>query len=141
MIVVRLDETPQGKARPRRGKHGGVYTPAETRAYEERLAWAARLGMRGQRSLTGPIVVAVLACFEIPVSWSARRKQAALTGREMPTGKPDLDNMIKAALDALNGIVWADDAAVVEVRARKVYASAPCLLIRAWGVGEVEVVP
>lgn len=94
--------------------------------------------MRGQRPLTGPIVVAVLACFEIPASWSARRKQAALAGREMPTGRPDLDNVIKCALDACNGIVWADDAAVIEIRARKVYASAPCLLIRAWGVSEVD---
>lgn len=138
MITVRLNELPQGKGRPRRGKHGAVYTPAETRAYEERLAWAARLAMRGQQLLTGPVVVTVLACFVPPASWSLRKQRAALAGREHPTGRPDLDNIVKAGLDALNGICWADDAAVVEIRARKIYSTAPSLLIRAWAMSEVD---
>ena len=138
MIAIRLAEVPQGKGRPRRGKGGAMYTPDATRAYEERLAWAARLAMRGQQQLTGPVVVTVLACFAPPASWSLRKQRAALAGREWPTGRPDLDNIVKGALDACNGIVWGDDAAVVELRARKIYSTAPSLLVRAWAVSEVD---
>ena len=43
--------------------------------------------------------------------------------REYPSTRPDLDNMIKAALDALNGILWHDDALIVRIHdSEKLYA-------------------
>ncbi len=33
----------------------------------------------------------------------------------------DLDNLLKGFLDAGNGILWHDDAQIVELRANKVY--------------------
>lgn len=36
--------------------------------------------------------------------------------------RPDLDKLVRTVLDALTGIVWADDSQVVEVAARKCYA-------------------
>lgn len=42
----------------------------------------------------------------------------------VPHGKkPDLDNLMKAGLDALNGLVWRDDSLLAQVVARKVIAS------------------
>lgn len=41
--------------------------------------------------------------------------------KDFPTGTPDLDNLQKAIFDALNGIVWQDDAQVVHVTAQKIY--------------------
>ena len=43
----------------------------------------------------------------------------------MPTGRPDLDNLIKALTDACNGIVWRDDAQIVRLMAEKRYSEQP----------------
>lgn len=45
--------------------------------------------------------------------------------RAMPTVPPDLDKLIRAALDALTGIVYLDDSQVVEIRSSKSYAEEP----------------
>jgi Holliday junction resolvase RusA-like endonuclease len=42
-----------------------------------------------------------------------------------PNVKPDLDNVVKAVLDALNGVVYLDDAQVVNLVATKRYATEP----------------
>lgn len=36
-----------------------------------------------------------------------------------PQRRGDLDNVLKAALDALNGVAWADDSQVVELHAKR----------------------
>ena len=47
------------------------------------------------------------------------------TKRERPTVVPDLDKLSRAVLDALTGVVYADDAQVVSLHASKVYAFQP----------------
>jgi Holliday junction resolvase RusA-like endonuclease len=42
-----------------------------------------------------------------------------------PKVKPDLDNVAKAVLDAINGIVYVDDAQVINLVATKRYATDP----------------
>ncbi|WP_163360796.1 RusA family crossover junction endodeoxyribonuclease, partial [Klebsiella aerogenes] len=51
------------------------------------------------------------------------RKTAALLGLLKPTSKPDIDNLLKAVADGMNGIVYADDAAIVSFSCSKVYAA------------------
>ena len=65
----------------------------------------------------------------IPVSWSKRRRAVAITGDIRPTSRPDLDNFIKAAADAVSGIVVADDSLIVELDARKRYGSDPKVVL------------
>lgn len=65
----------------------------------------------------------------IPKSWPKKRRADALAGRVAPTGKPDVDNLLKT-VDALNGVVWADDAQVADARVRKVFSEKPALNIR-----------
>jgi Holliday junction resolvase RusA-like endonuclease len=61
---------------------------------------------------------------DVPVapSWSRKKRQAALAGALHPTGKPDLDNCVKLLMDALNGILWRDDAQVTDIAVIKRYA-------------------
>jgi Holliday junction resolvase RusA-like endonuclease len=64
----------------------------------------------------------------IPASWSKRKAADAITGHIRPTSRPDVDNYLKAILDAINSIVIADDAQVVEVFAKKKFGIAPKML-------------
>lgn len=125
---------PRGKGRPRHTRAGRVFTPSTTRAYERDLAWHAAAAMRGREPLQGPLSVALTAIMPVPRSWPAKRRRAALAGDLMPTGRPDLDNQIKA-LDAGNGILWGDDAQIVRITAEKRYGAEPGLLIEVAEIG------
>ena len=63
--------------------------------------------------------------FEIPESWSGRKKQQALRGLLRPVITPDYDNLAKAAADALTGIVIRDDKFIVQATIEKWYSNRP----------------
>jgi Holliday junction resolvase RusA-like endonuclease len=58
----------------------------------------------------------------VPKSYPKKRAEACLSGSEWPCKKPDLDNVVKSFMDAMNGIVYSDDSQVVEIHTTKVYA-------------------
>jgi Holliday junction resolvase RusA-like endonuclease len=119
-VTVVVDGTPVPKGRPRVGKFGNVFTPPKTRAFEATVRQLAALEMRGKPPLQGPLRVELLVEVPIPASWPMTRRLSALAGEVLPTTRPDLDNFIKA-IDALNSIVFGDDAQVTDLRARKRY--------------------
>ena len=81
--------------------------------------------------LTGPVALRLCVYLAVPSSWPAWKRQAALRGHVRPTGKPDLDNILKAAKDAMNGVLWVDDAQVVLVVTDKAYSDTPRVEIQA----------
>ena len=81
----------------------------------------------GHEPATGKCSVHVLAQFEIPKSWPKKRREAAVRGEVAP-GKPDIDNVVKIALDAINGVVFEDDAQVNRINATKRYGD-PLMLV------------
>lgn len=98
-----------------------------TVSYENLVALACREAMRGGvAAFSGAVCVTMAARFMPPKSIARRTRNAMLTGDIAPAKKPDLDNIVKI-LDALNGIAWIDDAQVVSVFARKLYAETPGL--------------
>ncbi len=116
------------KARPRVTRRG-TYTPAKTGEYEGQVALAARLAMGGHAPFNGPLCARVEVCLPVPRSWSKKKQAAALAGDLLPTSRPDLDNVVKAALDGCAGVVFLDDAQVVECAALKSYSPTPKLVI------------
>jgi crossover junction endodeoxyribonuclease RusA len=65
----------------------------------------------------------------LEVAFYLPRPKALLTKSKAPlafdhTKKPDLDKLLRAAKDALTGIVWTDDSQVVHVVGRKKYCAA-----------------
>jgi Holliday junction resolvase RusA-like endonuclease len=70
--------------------------------------------------LTGPVALTMTFTLVRPPSVSAKR-------RPQPTVKPDLSKLYRAAEDAMTGIVFVDDAQVVEATVRKVYGETPGL--------------
>ena len=121
---------PVGKGRPRAARRGtGVvmFTPEKTAGYEALVAAAASNAMRAEAGplFTGPLEAVLEMRIPIPASWSKAHKAAALAGTELPTSKPDIDNVVKAILDACNGVVFRDDAQVVMLVATKAFSGEP----------------
>lgn len=106
--TFRIPHKPKPKGRPRRSKHGGMFTPPETRVYEEAVA----------QCYDGPL-------FEGPVEVSIQvsPEGATVTIREsdhVPSKlRGDLDNYCKSLTDALNGVAYADDKQILVIRAVK----------------------
>lgn len=137
-IVVEMAGKPEGKGRgraryvqPKDGRPGftTVYTPANTRKYEGNLKYAAQQVMAGRAPLDGPLRVTITSHMPVPKSWSKQKRSLALSGLVRPTGKPDWDNLAKAAGDSFNEVVWHDDSQIVEGAAIKVYSERPSLHI------------
>ena len=74
--------------------------------------------------ITGPVIVAVTFYFARPKGhYGTGRNQQELrrsAPREM-TVMPDVDKLARCALDALTGIVFRDDAQIVDLHAAKRY--------------------
>lgn len=118
---------PYGKGRPRASSRGGfvrMYTPATTLAYEAEIARLAEMARGDWPVLATPMSLRVIAHHAIPVSWPKRKQLQALNGEVIP-GKPDLDNVAKAVLDALNGVIYEDDKQVIRLVAEKRYSVEP----------------
>ena len=135
-LVVVLAGEPRGKGRHRsqlvtRGERSFIHNHPDpkTEAYESHLKVAAQAVMVGRPLMAGPLVVAVWAHMGIPASWSGRRRAQALAGQLVPTKKPDFDNLAKVC-DALNKVVWIDDAQIVRGFVEKVFSDRPRLVVR-----------
>lgn len=128
-LTIELPGPVRGKGRPRFVRATGIaFTDAKTRSYEAQLKFAAEEAMGGRALFEGALRVTLIAYFPIPASWTKRRKAAAQLGEEFPTSKPDGDNILKLC-DALNQIVWRDDAQIVDALVMKRFG-APKIVIR-----------
>lgn len=137
MIEIELAGVPVGKGRPRFVKATGrAFTPEKTVRFEDRLSIAAQIAMAGRAPLDGPLEVEIEIRMPVPLSKPKRWREAALAGTIRPTKKPDWDNFAKT-VDALNMIVWVDDAQIVDGRVRKIYHEAPAFVARVRQIGSV----
>ena len=117
MIFV-IPGEPVPKGRPRFTKSGHVYTPKRTKDYEDYIQYLYK-----GKELQGEIEAEIKVYLQIPKSASKTRKDKLLT--ERPTKKPDLDNLAKTILDALNGLAYKDDSQVVSLLIEKYWSDNP----------------
>lgn len=109
MIEFWILGTPVAKARPRMTRSGHVYTPQKTLDFERLVAEC----VRNCKPIEGAVHVDIVAWFEPAKSWSKKKREAALWTPH--TQRPDIDNLVKAILDGLNGCAFADDAQVAKI--------------------------
>ena len=122
--VITVFGNPKGKARPRFFR-GHAYTPKSTKNYERLFADA----WGDTEPFDGPISVAITAYFKPPASTRKSDLMDMISGKLKPTKKPDIDNIIKAVLDGLNGYAYSDDKQVVRIKAVKAYSTEPCVVV------------
>ena len=118
-VIYSVEGDPVGKQRPRFSR-GRTYTPKKTVDYETIIASKASQAMGSSEPLQTPVAIFIWISHAIPASYSKKRKEACLNGLDWPK-KPDLDNVAKVFLDAMNGIVYKDDVQVVKLRVSKRY--------------------
>ena len=96
-----IEGPPIGKARPRVTRTV-TYTPAKTARYEDLVRYTAINSFKGIFDKDEPLDVKIIAYFEIPKSLSKKRKALCLANQELPTKKPDADNIAKIIMDGMN---------------------------------------
>ena len=126
-FIFEVKCNPVGKGRPRFARHKNfvkVYTPQKTAEFENIVRNQATILFKNQPLFETPIQVNLIAYFPIPKSFNKRQKQQALNNEIFPTKKPDIDNVAKAVLDALNGVIYKDDSLIVSTHISKLYEDA-----------------
>ena len=119
---------PQGKARAKtvRLKNGfsHSYTPEKSVSYENLVKLCFQdIAGRDSQPMTGIFQVDICAFMAPPASKPKAWTVLALIERVIrPAKKPDWDNIGKIVCDALNGISYRDDSAIVDGRVRKYFA-------------------
>ena len=125
MIQLNIPGNPKPQARPRLGK-SGVYNPSKKHKASAQWSIATQYS---EKPLEEPVEILLEFYFSAPVS-SSKKKQNEMYHGDIPyTKKPDVDNLIKLTLDAMNGIVFKDDSLVVKITAVKRYSANPKTLI------------
>lgn len=93
---IEIQTKPVPKARPRLGINGRMYTPKETKEFEELVGWYTKSVVK--KPVEKPVKVSI----------DVYSKSRA-----------DIDNIAKAILDGLSGVAFLDDRQVVELHIRK----------------------
>jgi len=120
LIHLYIETLPIPKGRPRFTRSGHSYTPKRTKDYEKIIKTIAQEHVSKGDCFTMPVQVNANFHFQVPKSYSQSKRNDCLNGVLLP--KPDLDNLLKSLLDALNGICFQDDTLVQKIRASKRYA-------------------
>ena len=137
-LQFELDGEPGHKGRPRArivsprdGRPSFIHFYAEpaTAAYEKTLSEYVGLLMRHREPTLQPVALLIHAYLKVPKSWGPTDRAKAFAGNIRPGSKPDFDNFAKSCCDAMNGIVWRDDAQVVDGRCIKLYSARPALRV------------
>lgn len=109
----RAFKTPAGQVR--------VYDPANARDWK-RTVQAQVLTQKPPEPVEGPLAVALR--FVLP-------RPRSLPKREVfPAKRPDAENLAKAVLDAMQGVVYRDDSQIVRLTIAKDYGPSPGVVIR-----------
>ena len=115
----------RGKQRPRATRNGRMYTPKQTVEFEKMVA----MGW-GYPRLSKEIRTEVDVYVKIPTSFTKGKRLAAEHNIIRPTTTPDIDNILKAIFDGLNGVAYEDDKQIVEVVANKYYSDRNYFVVR-----------
>lgn len=98
-----------------------IHKDVKTKKWMEKVATIARINWRPRAPLEGPVElrIQIRRRMASAIKNSHKKRSEALQGKILPTTKPDLDNYCKGIADALSGIVYRDDAQIVNLTMSK----------------------
>jgi len=117
-----VEGKPVPKARPRVVRKGGrtwSFTPKKTKDWEKKIAEEARNHF--EEPFCIPVRLSLTFYLKTPKSREGQIYVQTI---------PDLDNLEKSVLDALNGIAYDDDKRVVSKTSEKIYGNNPRVEIK-----------
>ena len=122
-LFYRIAPVPKGRPRFRilKGRNYPiVYTDSATATFESaiKLLTKSQLDKGFQ-----PFICAI----SVSINFEIVRPKSV--DRDFPTVKPDLDNYTKAVLDALNTLIWKDDAQICSLKVAKSYSIKPSITV------------
>lgn len=143
MIRFTVPGKPQGKARARtvynpKLKRSVSYTPDNTILYENLIKTRYLEVTDKKYDNKEPLHITIRAFYEPPKSVSKKRMEIMLAGYEKPCKKPDIDNIAKVILDALNDVAYHDDTQVVSLSMQKKYSREAKVEVEIYPVLETE---
>lgn len=130
---------PAGSKRAFALKKNGVFTGRtvvtddckDSREWKNNVRREAAINMDGMPMFLGPVILTAVFYMPRPKGHYRTGKRAAELRPAAPrhiTTKPDLLKLTRAVEDAMTGIVWRDDAQVVEHRLFKKYGQPGCVV-------------
>ena len=132
---------PQGSMKPvRMGPRLGVQPNNKQALYDYRARVAMAAQDIGVVPWEGPIELEATFFFQRPKAHFGTGRNASVLKESAPlypTGKPDLDKVVRALLDGLTGACFKDDSQVVVVRAAKHYCpegEGPQTVVSLWAM-------
>ena len=115
-MIIFIKIKPKPAPRPHVTRNG-TYNNKDYTDYKRVIAQTYR-ARHGKSLNTNPIAMKLDFFFEVPKSWSNKKKENA----KWHVSRPDTDNLVKSIKDALNGVAYKDDSQVCHLQARKQYA-------------------
>ena len=128
-IELTVPGEPRGKARPRVTRSGITYTPTKTVNYETFIKGLFAAKYPDFMPLEQVLKAKITAYLLIPKSTSKRKALLMESGAIRPNKQPDVDNIIKMTMDALEGLAYERDSQIVAVDCEKYYTRKPRLEI------------
>ncbi len=132
MIEFTVDGIPAPQGSKTRTKWGMREDNPRTKPWRAAVASEAAAATIGREPLTGPLELAAIFYFPRPKSHYRTGKHADQLKPSAPdycATKPDADKLLRAAADAMTGIVYRDDSQLVRVSARKLYGQPRAVLV------------
>ena len=121
----------KGKARPRVNTYTcKAYTPENTKDYEMLIKQYFKLKYPRYVPLENRVSVKIVAQFKVPKTATKKDRALIEEGKLSPTKKPDIDNIVKIILDALNKMAFKDDNQITKIEVEKVYGEVEKILVK-----------
>ena len=129
IFTFTVDGEPTPKGRPRfamGGRYPRAYTPKNTKDAEKNIRdfylYGEYVGIRPAEVIRKSLTVDLEFYFEPKTRLNEPAEKALKLGRLPHKIRPDIDNLVKLVLDALNGVAWHDDCQISSLTAIKKYA-------------------
>lgn len=113
----------RGQGRPRFSKYSGAYKDKKDIEYEKLIRECFLKEAKGIKPSERPVSILIGAFYKLPKQTPKYVKDEIEENLYdyVPQSKPDLDNIAKSVLDALNGVAYVDDKQVYDLCCNKSY--------------------